>query len=312
MRSSFEKINYALRPAKNAQRKMISEFLSRLVKLAPMAKYRYVGFGSVGFHDFSLFHRRLGLTDMWSIEGAEKAKERFKKNKPFGHIRMKWGLSNEKLPEMRWSQRAIIWLDYDYHLDDRVLADVQLITGQVRSGSVLIVTVGATPSDDLPSARMDDLIRRVGADRIPTDVSKSSLAGWGLAVVSAKILANEIHDTLRIRNAPEDPAENQISFEKALHFQYADGAKMLTYGGLLVNARDRERLGATFFNDLDFICRGDKAFRIESPMLTATEFQHVNQSLGGSSEVPSWIPAKEVKKYKKIYRYFPTFVEMEP
>ena len=52
--SSFEKFNYALRPAKNMQRKMLCEALARLSRIAGLVSYRYIGFGAIGFHDFCL------------------------------------------------------------------------------------------------------------------------------------------------------------------------------------------------------------------------------------------------------------------
>ncbi len=102
---SFERFNYALRPAKNIERKMLCETFSRLVRIAPLREYQYVGFGSIGFHDFSLFHQRLGIHDMISIEAREKLRKRFAFNKPYSCIRMRWGFSYDVLPLMSWTKR---------------------------------------------------------------------------------------------------------------------------------------------------------------------------------------------------------------
>jgi len=70
--SSFEKFNYALRPCKNMQRKTLCEDLARLSRIAGLATYRYVGFGAIGFHDFCLFHQRLGLEQAKPLLGGAK------------------------------------------------------------------------------------------------------------------------------------------------------------------------------------------------------------------------------------------------
>ncbi len=64
MSSSFEKINYNLRPNKCIERKMMCETLSRLSHLEHLHNYRYIGLGSPYFSDFSLFHKNLGITEL--------------------------------------------------------------------------------------------------------------------------------------------------------------------------------------------------------------------------------------------------------
>ena len=75
--SSFEKINYNLRPNKCIERKMMCEALGRLAFLEYLENYRYIGFGSPYFADFTLFHRSLGITKLESIEKEESKKSRF-------------------------------------------------------------------------------------------------------------------------------------------------------------------------------------------------------------------------------------------
>jgi len=84
---SFRKINYSLRPGKNIERKMLAEIFSRLAVFRPLSDYSYVGFGSVYFTDFALFHRQFGFCPMYSIEEDEEGKERAPFNVPFGCIK---------------------------------------------------------------------------------------------------------------------------------------------------------------------------------------------------------------------------------
>ena len=165
---SFEKIDYALRPAKNIERKMMCEALNRLARIAPLVTYRYVGFGSIGFYDFALFHQRLGITDMLSIEGCTDAQRRVEFNKPYSCIALQWGMSNEVLPALRWTKRAVIWLDYDGVLDANALDDITTITSRARSGTALIVTVPLTQKTPTKYRVI-----------LPIDASSSSDPAWG-------------------------------------------------------------------------------------------------------------------------------------
>ncbi len=96
--SSFRKIDYSLRPGKNVERKMISEMLGRLAVFRPLAEYCYIGFGSVYFTDFALFHRQWGLSPMYSIEGDEEGMRRASFNAPFSCVNVLRGRSAALLP----------------------------------------------------------------------------------------------------------------------------------------------------------------------------------------------------------------------
>ena len=83
MAASYERIHYGLRPAKNVQRKMLVETFRRLSEFGAVDSYRYVGFGSTYFSDFSLFHKTLGIRSMISIERDLSNRKRFEFNRPF-------------------------------------------------------------------------------------------------------------------------------------------------------------------------------------------------------------------------------------
>ena len=139
-------LNFLIRPAKNVERKMMCEVFERLSRIAPLPQYRYIGFGSWGFYDYSLLHRRLGIHDMISIEADEKLKGRIRINKPYKCIDMKWGKSTDRLPNLDWGKRSIVWLDYFSQLDTSVLDDIQTVTSKAVSGTILAITVDAEPS----------------------------------------------------------------------------------------------------------------------------------------------------------------------
>ena len=71
---AIDSINYQIRPNKNVERKLFLEMFRRLDDRLDITQYRYVGLGGLWFADFSLFHRRLGLTDLTSIEETSRRK----------------------------------------------------------------------------------------------------------------------------------------------------------------------------------------------------------------------------------------------
>jgi len=316
--SSFEKFNYALRPAKNIERKMFCEAFGRLARIGPLSSYRYVGFGGIGFHDFCLFHQRLGIIQMVSIEGNENAKDRITHNVPYSCIQMQWGLSHEVLPTLDWSSRSIVWLDYERPLETKQLSDVALLAGALVSGSVLIVTVPADPGEvdgkeDMHQKRLDALRSRVGKGHVTTSLEASSLAKWGMARATREIIVNQILKTLTDRNSALESGV-RVTFSQLFNFHYADGSKMLSVGGLMLDEEDRLKLSEPHFQDLDFYRPADDPYLIESPLLTWREIKLLDALLPGTApEVPepAWIPEKERKKYGKVYRYFPAFGEVE-
>ena len=170
-KSSYETINYRLRPAKAVERKMLCEALRRLSAFGDIAKYRYVGFGSAYFTDFVLFHRALGIASMVSIEHDTDNEARFEFNKPFGCVTMKYMPASQALPALPWNERTIFWLDYDGQLDEEVLSDVAAVATRAVSGSVLIVSVNAHPDQ---------------INQVSDESGQSPVADWNTAVTAEK------------------------------------------------------------------------------------------------------------------------------
>jgi hypothetical protein len=313
---SFEKFNYSLRPAKNIERKMFCEVFARLSRIAPLHSYRYIGFGANTFVDFILFHQRLGITDMISIEGFKDNKERINFNKPFSCIKMKWGKSSEVLPLIKWNKRMIVWLDYDFQINKDVLSDVRLAISKAPSGSVLAVTLDVDFDEDIVDEnsnekRLAELTEGVGEQKIPFGTRPIDLAGWGFAKICRKILDNEIASALQARNGPNH-AWVHLKYEQLFNIHYADRAKMLTAGGILLGQDDHKKLSFDDFSDLEFVSFGDIPYRIHAPILTTREVRYLNGKLP-SAEVntPSWLPEDDRKKYGKVYRYYPAYTEVE-
>jgi hypothetical protein len=320
-------LNYSLRHAKNIERKMMGEAFARLAPIFPLSQYRYVGFGSEFFNDFSLYHQMLGIRNMISIEHDETRLDRCRFNQPYKCIAVIPGSATEVLPQLDWSQRSIVWLDYVSKLDRSIVEDIRFVASQVLSGSMAVWTVNAQtwagPIDidagekikesEWPRRRLDKLKNLFGSSRSFAGVSGATLGGWGLAALFHEIIVDEVRRALNDRNAAAEPAE-QLEFLQCFHFRYSDGAKMLTVGGLFSNPADRAKLGPDPFSALDFVRADNNAFEIRPPTLTGREVRHLNKLLphdGAAMPGIPWLSADQVETFRQLYRYYPIFAESE-
>ncbi len=316
MAGSYERINYSLRPAKSIERKMLCDTFRRLTEFGSVESYTYIGFGSTYFSDFSLFHKQLGIKNMISLEQDEQNKERFEFNRPFKCINIKFGPSNETLPTLRWDIRTITWLDYDGRLTASMLTDVEFVCQKVISGSMLIISVNAQPDKpDKPDIdRVESLKERVGRDNVPEDIQDEHLAGWGTAKTYRRILTNVIRQTLNEKNGGR-PSGAKIAYKQVFNFHYADGAKMLTVGGLFYEEGQSNMVAKCNFESLEFVRTNEDAYRIDVPSLTYREIRHLEAQLPEDNECSeldiSGIRKEDLNNYQKLYRYFPAFVEAD-
>ena len=309
---SFEKINYGLRPAKNIQRKMIVEALSHLRAFNSLETYRYVGFGSPYFSDFSLVHRALGIRNMVCIERESSREERFKFNRPFNCIELKFGESSMILPGLDWKEiPTIIWLDYDGAIDATVLSDIDIVCSSLNTGSFFLVTIRSDGRDfgQNPRERLKKLTIELG-DKLPANASQSNAQSKNFSNLLWQIIDSEIRHIVTERSAVFD-ATLKFNYEQVLHFTYADSTPMLTVGGILYQRGRLALLRKCKFSALPFRSVGDKAYRIDVPPLTFKEMRAFDAQLPGKIASLCGVPAEQARNYAKHYRYFPNYVEAE-
>jgi hypothetical protein len=312
MSGSYTQINYGLRPAKHIERKMLGEAFRRLSEFGSLESYRYVGFGSIYFTDFILFHKSLGLSNLHSIEKDSYNEPRFNFNSPFKCIQLHFGESNVELPKLNWNVRSIIWLDYDDPLDGKILTDVSFITAQCLQGSMLVVSTNAQPErfDNHP---LDILKSRIGEDKIPAELKAEDIRGWGTAALYRRIIKNQIEETLTRRNGGLS-AGSKICYKQVFNFNYADNSKMLTVGGLFYDEGQSAIVAKCNFDGLHFVKGDDSPFRIEVPYLTMREIRYLDKQLPNNKVeevITQGVPPGDVEKYSRFYRHFPAFGEVE-
>lgn len=316
---SFRRIDYSIRPAKHAERKMLCEVFRKLRPFQPVEDYTYVGMGSVWFSDFVLFHRILGVRNMISIEryGPE---ERFNLNKPFAAIQMRFGTTGAELPKLDWSERHFLWLDYDDPLTPSMLLDTRSVATNATSGTVLAVSVqchqaqevSATTNDPEGPSALDRFKTSFGSARVPTTAAADELFGWPFGKLSRAMILSEIQASLAPRNAEQSP-DKKVTFSPICTIDYEDGAKMTTIVGIFTEGADVSKLEECRFQDLDFLPEGRSHVRIGIPKLTVAEIRSLERQLPASPEtlILGAIPPTEAKKFSELYRYLPNFAVLE-
>lgn len=347
MSSSFEAINYNLRPNKCIERKMMSVALSRLTFIADLDTYRYIGFGSPYFADFVLFHKNLGIKELISIEKEEKKRSRFDFNVPYSGIKMHYGESYTLIPNLELSKyRSIVWLDYDDQLSAYMFSDIKTFFLEAVPGSFFIVSVNVEP-DKLPYLKNDEddsnieqdslnafgskekysmaqkefrlnkLIERLGKLRIPDEFMHLNLNSSNMRNVAYELIRRQIDDALLIRNGNN---RDKVEFKQVFNFFYKDGASILTLGGILLDESQKDSVEKMAFTKLPFYSNGDKSIRINSPNLTFREIKALDrllpstlETIGGrfTNDELNKIPLNmaDIKHYAEVYLYYPTFTD---
>ncbi|VWM12271.1 O-methyltransferase [Burkholderia lata] len=319
MTASFRRIDYSLRPAKHAERRMLCDIFRRLRPFSRIEDYVYVGFGSVWFSDFSLFHRALGIKNMVSIEQATTAKERIEANKPF-QIPVVYDRSTNVLPTLDWSKKHFLWLDYDDPLSVDMLLDMRAAAARAGSGTVLAVSVQCSKApqvaeaerDGAPPSAVERFRQAFGRERVAQGVTERQLLNWHYGALSREMLYDEIRAALAIRNSGE--GARTMNFRSICNIEYEDGAKMTTIVGIFHTDDDALLVEQCHFGTLDFLAGRTTPIRITIPKLTPREFKKLEAQLplpdGVEIDVGT-MPEGDALRFVELYRYLPNFAVLE-
>ncbi len=308
---SYQKINYTLRPAKNIERKMIAEACSLLGSFQPVQGYRYIGFGSPFFSDFRLFHRILGFKEMINIEAELSDQDRFEFNKPFHCIEMIYGRASEVLSTLQWSGLpTVVWLDYDSQLSMEMLDDIGYLTAELEIWSLLLITVRSKALDFGEESEKLAALKGEFGYSLPPGIGQKELAQTRFSTTLRSIINGRIAEVMVERNAAL-PRGDRLGYRQIFNFVYDDGTPMLTLGGVVSRESDRDRLDSCGFDSLEYCRTESDPYEIRVPNLTFKEQRHLDAQLPGCNPQSPGVPARDLEAYGRVYRYFPTFTEIE-
>jgi hypothetical protein len=312
--ASFTKFNYLLRPSKQVERKLIIEALHRLADGGfRISNYTYLGFGSIYYADFILFHKYLYIDDMICVE-SEPIPKRMDFNKPFDFIRLEMKKVSYVLPNLDRAKKYVVWLDYDYGLDEDVLQDTAGFLHILSPGSILLVTVDAEPrlpeGEEYEQLSEDDRVKR------SLEILRSQFTRYYKPEIKRNLLTPNafprfLAEVLRAQFFEEVSKRPGLKFFQLFNFKYADGAQMLSLGGVIGDKVVEAQLRKSGIYNLDFIERGSDPRVISVPPLTIREKQWLDRNLKVRkvAKVAFELESGMLDNFKKYYRHYPTYYE---
>jgi hypothetical protein len=315
--ASFEAINYSTRINKNIERKLIFEGLRTIGDKYSFLHHTYVGMGSMWFSDFALAHRQLLISDMISFELPDYA-ARADFNRPYDCIKVIAGDTTTQLPHLEWSRPMLIWLDYDSDYGGPLFDDLPLVADNASPGTVVMVTINChvqrlptVDENDQPLSR-PQAIEKIWGEYIPLGLKPIKQKNY--SVIAAASMFNLLKEGVRKRG-------KNLTFMPLFNFKYADGAPMITIGGIVVDQKTvTEELirSSDAFSRCDYLT-AEEQFEISAPPFTQKE-KHALDRMMPSSRPPKehlvqskfgfTVAQDMLDNYHKFYRMYPTFGEV--
>ncbi|MBU0679700.1 MAG: hypothetical protein KJ626_16480 [Verrucomicrobia bacterium] len=306
--ASFDKVHYALRPAKQVERRMFLDTFIRLTKLGfSISNYHYMGMGSVYFVDFAMFHKHLGISKMTSVELEASAKKRLEFNKPFKAVDVRTGDIAKYVACISPDEKYIVWLDYDCVLDSDVTKALKLALTNLSPGSILIVTVDAMPpgGDGPPEWKEhfeDEAMPYLWLNPKTEDFARSKIVEANIRILRSVIASGLV-------------GRPHVDFFPLFNIWYQDGHEMLTIGGMLATDNERPKLNQIREEQLPFITTKltTRPYQIRVPLVTRKERLSLDSAMPRKDK--KWKPEfrmskKDLDDYERIYRYYPEYAEM--
>jgi hypothetical protein len=333
MSNTDRKINYAVRPSKSVERKMLAKIFERLQHFARLDEYVYVGFGSKYFTDFSYFHKVLNFSNMISIESDRTNKKRYEFNAPFRCVKVKFGRSTEVLPTLSElsNHRTVTWLDYDECPKKYMLEDLSILLGMVKSGSIVALSYNSKPPSmfelkdefgDLEDGYFRSHLRQMFDS---DSIVRESLVDSGLGIWAnyrselQKIFYRHVGTYLADRNTSLEGID-KYQFTQLGNFAYRDGAPMSTLVFIVYKESEVSNFRSAKFGDFMFYRCSNADYLINVPNLTIKEVMCLSGIMPiTESEIMMdpklWddkiFTAEDVRSFSDIYNFHPSFLEVE-
>ena len=323
---SFEYVNYMFRPKKQIERKIIIEILQELKKEIPLSKYLYIGFGSIYYYDFILFHKILNMNNLLSIDD-KSTKKRFEFNRPYDFISFENKISTNFLSEYDWKQNSALWLDYDNKLKDIVLSDIKIITKNCKKKDFLIITLNAYCEKSWSKRKQarENFYREFGTYVSQKCKDKKYYTPKNFPLLLQDVIINYLMTMSEY---------GDIKFYKLFSFRYQDRSPMFTIGGIF---DDNEELWNKDWGN-KFISTTEEIKDINVPTLTYCEKFYIDSHIEKLKRKIKKIESKnkesdcslteeemteminktlpfelgsiyDLKNYIEFYRYYPQYYE---
>lgn len=312
-RSTARFISYDLRPAKQSERRIISDILKIGGDCGlPIRKYRYVVMGANRFYDFLLLHRYIGISSMISLEHDHVMYERARFNVPFGFIDVRNETTEQFLTTDSNEVPTIYWFDYDGGIGPHILRDIASLSTGMKVGDLAFVTVYGGPPAAIDRAGDQErhlwLHDTLGDVSLDVSVEDAQRANFSVAVHKILMAA--------FMNGFAPRADGQ--FVPLLQVEYADTKPMVTVGGAFLTGGQAVEYRRKMKDGLPFLTTASpRMYVIESLNLTERErvvFDRVVTSPRRKRSDMNTLRTlgfreAEVAAYRDLVRHLPRYFE---
>jgi hypothetical protein len=311
--ASFDAVNYSLRPSKSIQRQLVFSGVRLLQDGLDLERLVYIGFGSIWFTDFVMAHKLLGVDDMVSIEGDEIGYRRARYNSPFATVRVFQGKSYDVLPSLYddaviKSRPWLVWMDYDYGLDETVRSDLRSLIENAPANSVLLVTFNGLESKYGKPPERPGRLREILGSVVPDDLAKEDCKDEAMQRTLAQLTTDYMKSVAADLSRPG-------GFVPAFRLLYRDGAPMVTVGGILPT-KGAARVA------VDMVARtswpGIPPMPIVAPHLTIREASALQALLPSAARLTREtiqtlgfdLEDEQIAAFETYYRQYPSFAQI--
>ena len=312
---SYLRVSYRLRPAKQVERRMLLDAFRIMAEVGfRFSTYQYTGCGSYHFVDFILFHRLLGIRRLVSAEYSPDIARRVEFNRPFSLVEIRMAAIGDVIPTLSTEHPHILWLDYDHHLNHEDIVDISLAAAHLPHGSIILVTTDTEPPelDDSENrikgpAEWMEYYQQVAGELMNPGLKASDFAYSKLVDVNLEIIRKAIQNGVAPRSG--------LSFAQLCTFEYKDGHRMATLGGMLVTPDEETMLADSRLSEVEYlrVNPDDQPFRIHVPTLTRREHLYLDSHMpcaDGWSPDAFELEPEDVEAYRSIYRFYPLYAEL--
>lgn len=294
-------LDYRLRPHKQTERKILVEILNEIIE--KKNNYSYVGFGAEYYLDFILFHEKLNINNMISIENEKKKEERCKYNIPYNCIKLKMGSATEVIPSIKFEENTICWLDFTTKFSKESLSDLLSLASRIKKNSVILATF--------------NIEHRMNRDEFTETFKKYMPLDQSQKLFSKKFYNELVRKTAdnAVRSVFSERMEKDMEIINFFDFVYKDGVKMLTIGYFVSGADEilniKEKLKENIF------AFRASSFNLEIDNLTSKETQCLKRFMPEGKEdefLPFCHTLEEsnniMNQFKNVYKYYPAYSEI--
>lgn len=311
--TSFDIVNYSLRPSKEIQRQIAFDGIRMLKSRLEMNDMIYVGLGSIWFADFVWAHKSLDIRHMVSIEVDDIGYSRACFNRPYATVQVRHGHSSEVLAKLHnddyYNARPwVVWLDYDGGLSEVATNDVRAIIENSPANTILLITFRGREGTYGRTYQRSRRLRALLGDVVPDDLPKEHYKGDRMQ----ETLADLATDFMKAVGAE---SARPGGFVPAFRMIYKDTMDMVTVGGIVPAAGDVTK-AKSVISDENWRCCPPG--RIVAPLLTIREAFTLLSLLPRDDQLTREqvraagfdLKEEQIEAFERYYREYPMFAQI--